>query len=221
MVMNISPSFQFFSNYFKSAWDFLSNHHTHNNKNHQQFFETININNNNNKNNNVCNSSVINDNSIIEMSYINNNVNSGNVYNNTNNENIDNLLFEEFHNNNIENNNNNNNNKEGIIESDNSINEIFKEEKELLSLVENNKEITQSNFYIYKVLSWFWGETICVDHRILGRYFGLSNKDLCYMERLFLNGINFELYTNKNQIIEFLNSIEKEKENFALEGQVL
>ncbi|EFA83582.1 hypothetical protein PPL_02648 [Heterostelium album PN500] len=60
----------------------------------------------------------------------------------------------------------------------------------------------------------FWGETVRVDYQVLGKFFNFTGKDFCYMEKLFLNGINFELYVHNNLIKEFLEQLEKEKESF-------
>ncbi|KAM9954633.1 hypothetical protein ACTFIW_003233 [Dictyostelium discoideum] len=299
MVMTISPTFQFFSNYFKTAWDYLSNNNyselnnNNNNKNNNK--------NNNNKNNNFNNN--------------NNNNNNNNYNNNNNNKELDvnmffqdqqfeditsildspngiNLFFEEFKKeqellefNNINNNNN------IIIEEDN-IKNNFIDDNKLITLINNNQEIIQANHYVYRALSWllkhdsyyvmnndnyeihqlifhsiscvknilelheipstflpivimyadnfvkrcginnkqllnllisssivcvkFYGESVAVDHKVLGGYFNLTSKDLCYMERLFLNGINFQLYSNNSQVLEFLDSIEKEKQSFVI-----
>eukprot|EP01133_Synstelium_polycarpum_P008471 gene8471-9963_t len=63
----------------------------------------------------------------------------------------------------------------------------------------------------------FYGETVRCDYQTLGKYFNFTGKDLCYMERLFLNGIGYELYVHNNLIKEFLEAIDKEKYNFQFD----
>ncbi|GAM24319.1 hypothetical protein SAMD00019534_074940, partial [Acytostelium subglobosum LB1] len=57
----------------------------------------------------------------------------------------------------------------------------------------------------------FWGESIRVDYSYLAKCFSCSKKDLCLVERLFLRGINYELYTLMPTVKEFLDDIEKER----------
>ncbi|EGG22031.1 hypothetical protein DFA_01920 [Cavenderia fasciculata] len=52
-----------------------------------------------------------------------------------------------------------------------------------------------------------YGETVRVDYKVLGKFFNYTPKQLCEMERLFLRGINYELYLKNNEIKEFLDQI--------------
>lgn len=60
----------------------------------------------------------------------------------------------------------------------------------------------------------YHGESVLVDYKIIGKHFHYSPSDLCLMERLFLKGVDYELYVNSPTIYEFLDNIDQENQKY-------